>query len=47
MLENIPVDDIVNELFELVINIASGKIQTKNEINGYREISIFRDGIIL
>lgn len=47
VLENIPVDDIVKELFELVINIASGKIQTKNEINGYREISIFRDGIIL
>ena len=47
VLENIPVDDIVKELFELVINIASGKIQTKNEKNGYREISIFRDGIIL
>lgn len=47
VLENIPVDDIVNELFELVINIASGKIQTKNEKNGYKEISIFRDGIIL
>ena len=47
ILENMPVNDIVNELFELVINIASGKIQTKNEKNGYREISIFRDGIIL
>ena len=47
VLENIPVDDIVKELFELVINIASGKIKTKNEINGYKEISIFRDGIIL
>ena len=46
-LENIPIDDIVKELFELVINVASGKIQTKNEKNGYREISIFRDGIIL
>ena len=47
ILENMPVNDIVNELFELVINVASGKIQTKNEKNGYREISIFRDGIIL
>ena len=47
ILENMPVNDIVSELFELVINIASGKIQTKNEKNGYREISIFRDGIIL
>lgn len=47
VLENIPVDNIVKELFNLVINVASGKMQTKNEKNGYREISIFRDGIIL
>lgn len=47
VLENIPVDNIVKELFDLVINVASGKMQTKNEKNGYREISIFRDGIIL
>lgn len=47
VLENIPIDNIVDELFEVVINVASGKMQTKNEKNGYKEISIFRDGIIL
>ena len=34
------------DLFELVIGIANGKI-TKNEINGYREIAIFKDGVTL
>lgn len=37
---------LADELFDCVMSVASGK-QTKNEINGYREISIFKDGIIL
>ena len=38
--------DISDELFSLCIDVAEGK-QTKNEINGYEEISIFKDGITL
>lgn len=38
--------DCTNELFELVTEIANGK-KTKNEINGYEEISIFKDGVVL
>ena len=38
--------DPTEALFDLVIEIASGK-ETKNEINGYREISIFKDGVTL
>lgn len=38
--------DLTNEFTEAVIEFASGK-ETKNEINGYREISIFKDGITL
>lgn len=34
------------ELFNLVVDIANGK-ETKNEINGYREIAIFKDGVTL
>lgn len=34
------------ELMALVLEIASGK-QTKAEIRGYREISIFKDGVVL
>ena len=43
MLQNVdPTDDLVN----YVLGVASGE-QTKNEINGYEEISIFKDGVTL
>lgn len=38
--------DLTDELFEYVIEIAGGR-KTNNEKNGYREISIFKDGVIL
>ena len=37
---------LTDELFEYVISVAEGE-ETKNEINGYREISIFKDGVTL
>jgi len=39
-------NEMTDELLEYVIEVASGK-NTKNEINNYREISIFKDGIVL
>ncbi len=38
--------DCTDELFGLVIETANGT-KTKNEINGYEEISIFKDGVVL
>ena len=38
--------DLDKEFFDFVIDVASGK-ETKNEQNGYREISIFKDGVTL
>jgi len=38
--------DVSGELYDLIIRIASGE-ETKNEKNGYREISIFKDGVTL
>ncbi|MBR4724082.1 MAG: UxaA family hydrolase [Clostridia bacterium] len=38
--------DLTEELFEYVIEVANGK-QTKNEQNGYEEISIFKDGVVM
>ena len=35
-----------DELFDYVIRVADGEM-TKNEIHGYREISIFKDGVTL
>ena len=39
-------DAAANDLFELVIGVASGA-ETKNEINGYSEIAIFHNGVTL
>jgi altronate hydrolase len=38
--------DIDEDFFDHVIEVASGK-ETKNELHGYREISIFKDGVTL
>ena len=43
ILENKNVD---NNFFEYIIKVASGE-KTLNEINGYKEISIFKDGVTL
>lgn len=39
-------DEVTEDFFNYLLEIASGK-QTKNEVYGYKEISIFRDGVIL
>ena len=38
--------DLTDELFNYVLEVAGGK-NTNNEKNGYREISIFKDGVVL
>lgn len=40
-------DELSQTLFETVIRVASGQEQTKNELNDYREIAIFKDGVTL
>ncbi len=39
-------NDVTDELVDYVIEVAGGK-KTKNEMNGYEEISIFKDGVTL
>jgi len=38
--------ELTNELFDYIIQVANGK-ETQNEIHGYKEISIFKDGVTL
>ncbi|TCW62463.1 altronate dehydratase family protein [Treponema sp. J25] len=38
--------NLENEFYRLVLEVASGR-PTKNEINGYREIAILKDGVTL
>ena len=46
LLDGVSMEDMTDRLLDLVIRTASGE-KTKNEINGYREISIFKDGVTL
>ena len=40
-------DQLLEVFIDLVCDVASGKKQAKNEINEFREISIFKDGVML
>lgn len=46
LLDGVSMDNLTDEFLDYIIKVASGE-ETKNEINGYREISIFKDGIVL
>ena len=46
LLEGTSMDELTDKLLDYIIKVASGE-ETKNEINGYREISIFKDGVTL
>ena len=41
-----PIEDAAKRLLELVIQVSGGKL-TRAEEQGYREISIFKDGVVL
>jgi len=47
LLEGVPLADAAEQLFQTVLAVASGERRTQNEVNGFREISIFKDGVIL
>lgn len=46
VLEGTAMEALTDELFEYISDVANGR-ETKNEINDYREIAIFKDGVTL
>ncbi|MDB4879303.1 MAG: D-galactarate dehydratase/Altronate hydrolase domain protein [Gemmatimonadetes bacterium] len=40
-------DELASELFAYVLDVASGSRRTNNEVHGYREIAIWKDGVTL
>jgi altronate hydrolase len=40
-------DGLAQQLLDLIIRTASGEMKTKNEIHGYKEIAIWKDGVTL
>jgi altronate hydrolase len=47
LLEGEQLDDLKMTFLSEILTIASGDKQTKNELNGFREIAIFKDGVIV
>ncbi len=46
LVEGMSMDDLSSEFIDYILEVASGK-KTQNEINGYREIAIFKSGVTL
>ncbi|MDR2445323.1 MAG: altronate dehydratase family protein [Spirochaetaceae bacterium] len=40
-------EPLCSALLELIVDVASGRRKTQNELNGYREIAVFKDGVTL
>lgn len=47
VLEGVSLEEAGQKLFALVLDTASGRTKARNEEFGYRDISVFRDGVIL
>jgi altronate hydrolase len=45
--DNLDLNTLTNRFFNYIIKVASGEIKTKNEINGYKEIAIWKNGVTL
>jgi altronate hydrolase len=47
LVEDKEMDSYAEEFFSYILDVASDRKKTKNEINGYREIAIFKNGVTL
>ena len=47
LVEDKKMDEYAEEFFKYILDVASDRKKTKNEINGYREIAIFKNGVTL
>lgn len=47
LVEGEGMETLATSLYGLILAVASGNVQTRNEKNGFREIAIFKDGVTL
>lgn len=47
LVDKMDMNELLENFIDLICDIASGKKTTRNEDNNFREISIFKDGVIL
>ena len=46
LIHDTPMDQLLDEFVSLIVEIANGK-QSKNELNDFRELAIFKSGVTL
>lgn len=47
IIEGMSLEELSEKLFKYILKVASAEEKTKNEINGFREIAIFKNGVTL
>ena len=47
LVDKMDMNELLEKFIDYICDVASGKKQTKNEQNNFREISIFKDGVVL
>lgn len=47
LIEGMDMNSLKDDFFEYIVKLASGETRTKNEQFGFKEIAIFKDGVIL
>lgn len=45
--EGMDLDELTDDLYELILRVSSGEQEARNELNGYREIAIWKTGVTL
>jgi len=47
LIDRVDMNKLAEDLIVYILKVASGKVRTKNEINNYRDIGIFKKGVTL
>lgn len=47
LIEGAKIEQIEDEFYHYILRLASGELKTKTELNGIRDIAIFKDGVTL
>ena len=47
LLDGAAQNELSEQLLQLILQVASGEVKAKNEVNGYKEIAIWKEGVTL
>ena len=47
LLDGVSMDDLSEKFLDFIVKVINNEIKTKNEINKFEEIAIFKDGVTL